>query len=290
MHWTAGYRNKMIYAPVNKIIPFSNVDGPSNRTAIFFQGCPFNCLFCHNPETINMCVNCGVCVKNCPVQALSFDGEGKVVWDKSKCVQCDTCLKVCPHNASPKITWMSVPDVMKEIKRTLPYIAGITTSGGECTLHNEFLIELFTEVQKLGKTCLIDSNGSFDFEADPRVLEVCDGVMLDVKAYPEEWHRHLIGADRDIVLKNLHYLLEHDKLYEVRTLIFPGRDEENEAAVRYVSEVIGDRCFYKIIRYRPFGVREKYLPELGEFTTDEDYALKYVELAKSLGAEKAYII
>ena len=33
-------------APVNRIIPFSNVDGPGNRTAVFFQGCPFNCLFC----------------------------------------------------------------------------------------------------------------------------------------------------------------------------------------------------------------------------------------------------
>jgi pyruvate formate lyase activating enzyme len=46
-------------APVNKIIPFSNVDGPGNRTSIFFQGCPFNCLFCHNPETIHLCVSCG---------------------------------------------------------------------------------------------------------------------------------------------------------------------------------------------------------------------------------------
>ena len=237
-----------------------------------------------------MCVNCGVCVKNCPVQALSFDDSGNVVWNKGKCVQCDTCIKVCTHCSSPKITRMSVADVLKEIRRTLPYIAGITTSGGECTQQNEFLIELFTEVQKLGKTCLIDSNGSFDFESDPRVLSVCDGVMLDVKAYPEEWHRHLIGHDREIVLKNLHYLLEQGKLYEVRTLIFPGRDDENEAAVRYVSEVIGDRCFYKIIRYRPFGVREKYLAELGEFTTSEDYAMKYAELAKSLGAAKAYVI
>ena len=237
-----------------------------------------------------MCVNCGVCVKNCPVQALSFDNSGSVVWDKGKCVQCDTCIKVCPHCSSPKITMMSVADVMKEIRRTLPYIAGITTSGGECTQQNEFLIELFTEVQKLGKTCLIDSNGSFDFESDPRVLSVCDGVMLDVKAYPAEWHRHLTGHDREIVLKNLCYLLEQGKLYEVRTLIFPGRDDDNEAAVRFVSKVIGDRCFYKIIRYRPFGVREKYLPELGDFTTDEDYAMKYVELAKSLGAAKAYII
>ena len=45
MRWTAEFKNKMIYAPINKIIPFSNVDGPSNRTAIFFQGCPFNYVY-----------------------------------------------------------------------------------------------------------------------------------------------------------------------------------------------------------------------------------------------------
>ena len=38
-------------ARVNKIIPFSSVDGPGNRTAIFLQGCNINCLYCHNPET-----------------------------------------------------------------------------------------------------------------------------------------------------------------------------------------------------------------------------------------------
>ncbi len=43
----------MTEALVNKILPFSSVDGPGNRTAIFFQGCNFNCLYCHNPETIN---------------------------------------------------------------------------------------------------------------------------------------------------------------------------------------------------------------------------------------------
>ena len=39
-------------ATINKIIPMSLVDGPGNRTAIFFQGCNFNCSYCHNPETI----------------------------------------------------------------------------------------------------------------------------------------------------------------------------------------------------------------------------------------------
>ena len=48
----------MITAPVNKIIPFSSVDGPGNRTAVFFQGCNWDCCYCHNPETRNMCTGC----------------------------------------------------------------------------------------------------------------------------------------------------------------------------------------------------------------------------------------
>ena len=277
-------------APVNKIIPFSNVDGPGNRTSIFFQGCPFNCLFCHNPETIRLCLSCGLCVEKCPAGALSFDETGHVIWDSGRCVQCDTCIKVCPHDSSPKIRWMTVEDVLSEIRRTLPYIEGITTSGGECTLQNEFLIALFTKVQKLGKTCLIDSNGSFDFEKDPRVLAVSEGVMLDVKAVEKSWSDELISFPREPVFKNLDYLLSVGKLYEVRTLIFPGRDRENETTVRYVAEHIQDGCFYKIIRYRPYGVRERYQKLLGEFETDAEYAEHFAQLARELGAEKAYVV
>ncbi|MCJ7688800.1 MAG: glycine radical enzyme activase, partial [Clostridiaceae bacterium] len=32
----------MIKGLVNRIIPFSSVDGPGNRTAIFLEGCNFN--------------------------------------------------------------------------------------------------------------------------------------------------------------------------------------------------------------------------------------------------------
>ena len=277
-------------APVNKIIPFSNVDGPGNRTAIFFQGCPFNCLFCHNPETIRLCRSCGLCVGKCPAGALGFDENGQVVWDGLKCAQCDTCIKLCPHNASPKIRWMTVGDVMAEIRRAAPYIEGITTSGGECTLQNEFLIELFTEAKKLGKTCLIDSNGSFDFEKDPRVLNVSEGVMLDVKAVGQVWSDELISHPREVVLHNLDYLLSVGKLYEVRTILFPGRDRENGETVRYVAEHIGSRCFYKLIRYRPYGVREAYQKLLGEDETDAEYAERFAALARSLGAEKAYVV
>ncbi|MEA3424244.1 MAG: radical SAM protein [Bacillota bacterium] len=38
---------------INKIINFSSVDGPGNRLVVFVQGCNLNCIYCHNPETID---------------------------------------------------------------------------------------------------------------------------------------------------------------------------------------------------------------------------------------------
>ena len=37
---------------VASTIAFSNVDGPGNRFVVFLQGCNFDCVACHNPQTI----------------------------------------------------------------------------------------------------------------------------------------------------------------------------------------------------------------------------------------------
>ena len=92
----------MITAPVNKIIPFSSVDGPGNRTAVFFQGCNWDCCYCHNPETRNMCTGCMACVQVCPVGALQNE-NGKVHFFPERCVGCDTCIKTCRFGSSPRI-------------------------------------------------------------------------------------------------------------------------------------------------------------------------------------------
>ena len=276
-------------APVNKIILFSNVDGPGNRTSVFFQGCNFRCRFCHNPETMRLCSHCGTCVSACPAGALSLS-SGEVVWDPAACRQCDTCLRVCPGSASPRIRWMTAEEIVREIRRAFPYIEGITVSGGECTLQAEFLLELFPLVRAEGKTCLLDSNGSYDFGADPRLLECCDGVMLDVKAVEPEWSRFLLGVSPDMVLRNLDFLLDAGKLQEVRTVILPGRNRENEETVRYTAARIGNACDYRIIRYRPFGVREDQQVVLGRAEAGREYAERFASLARSLSAEKAFVV
>lgn len=275
-------------APINRIIPFSNVDGPGNRMAIFFQSCPFECMYCHNPETIRMCVACGKCVEQCPVQALKKEGT-QILWDESKCVQCDTCIKVCPNLSSPKIRWMTTDDLMEEIKKVRIFIRGITVSGGECTQHRDFLVELFTKVKQLGLTCLIDSNGSYDFSQDYELMDVCDGVMLDVKATNDDFHQKLTHADNALVMKNLEVLLEHKKLEEVRTVILPTFPDFNEETVRTVSRIIQGKCRYKLLRYRPFGVRTEGLDFCGQIITSEAEAERLKAIAKEEGSDSVII-
>lgn len=48
------------------------------------------------PKPTKDCVTCGVCAKNCPVQAIDcvhFKADTK------KCISCMRCVKQCPHNA-----------------------------------------------------------------------------------------------------------------------------------------------------------------------------------------------
>ena len=165
-------------ALINKIINFSNVDGPGNRMAIFFQSCPFSCLYCHNPETINLCKNCGKCIEFCPKKAISLDDNNKIVWNETKCINCDTCIKICPNLSSPKTRYYTIDELFEKIKQIKPFIRGITVSGGECTNWSKFLLELFPKVKKLGLTCLIDSNGCTDFKEIEELINISDGVML----------------------------------------------------------------------------------------------------------------
>lgn len=251
----------MIKAKINKIIDSSVVDGPGNRTAIFFQGCNFNCKYCHNPETINHCANCFECVSKCPAHALSIVNN-EVIWNKDICVNCDTCIKVCRHNASPKVQNLSVEEVVEHIKKNMPFIRGITTSGGECTLQKDFLVELFKETRKLGLTNFVDSNGSLRFSDYPELVKYMDAVMLDVKSIDRDEHTELTCRSNEMVLENARYLASIGKLFEIRTVVIDNY-LNNRRTVSEITNMLREyqkisEIRYKIIRFRHFGVREEY--------------------------------
>lgn len=247
-------------APVNRIIPFSSVDGPGNRTAVFLQGCNFDCRYCHNPETIHACVRCGACVAVCPAGALKMEG-GEVRYDWERCKMCDECIHACPHSSCPRIRPMTAEDCMREIEKQIPFIRGVTVSGGDCTLHRDFLLALARLVRARGLGFLLDSNGNYDFSVDSELLNAIDGVMLDVKAWDEAEHLRLTGTDNSRVKRNLDFLARAGKLEEVRTVVAPdwmNPEETVDAVCRRLVSLGAQDVRYKIIRYRPMGVRSEY--------------------------------
>ena len=47
----------------------------------------------------------------------------------------------------------------------------------------------------LTSTCLVDSNGMLSETGWEKLLPVCDGAMLDLKAWGSECHQQLTGRD-----------------------------------------------------------------------------------------------
>ncbi|MDO4438904.1 MAG: YjjW family glycine radical enzyme activase [Eubacteriales bacterium] len=270
---------------VNKIIPFSCVDGPGNRSSIFFQACDFRCRYCHNPETQALCINCGACVEVCPTGALSLL-DGKVIWNEDKCCACDKCLGVCTHNSTPKTKLMTVDDIVAELGTALPFITGITVSGGECTFYHRFITRLFRRFHELGKTAFADTNGQLLFKDMPWLTDEMDMAMLDIKAWSEDKHRLLTGRGNKTVIENFHYLADINKLYEVRTVVIPDY-LDNEETVTEVSKVLKNYpdIRYKLIKFRPWGVR----PAMNVSVPSDEYMNRLKKLAMDIGVSEVVI-
>ena len=270
-------------APVNKIIPFSCVDGPGNRTAVFLQGCNQACLYCHNPETIHMCARCGRCAAVCPTGALRQQEDGSVSYDIERCCLCDACLKACPHMSSPRIRMMTGEDVLREIKENFPFIKGVTVSGGECTLHPAFLREFFTLIQAEGKTTFIDTNGQTPLWEQEALLAVTDKTMIDLKSAEDGEHLSMSGLTAAMPMENIRRLAPMGKIFEIRTVVVPGL-LDNRRTVEMGARLIADypEIRYKLIRYRPFGVRG----EMPQTPMPDDALMGELEqLARSIGVQ-----
>lgn len=232
----------MISATVSKILNYSCVDGPGNRMVLFLQGCNYRCKNCHNPQTIDMCNQCGDCVPNCPTQSLQLTTQNNkpfVVWSMTTCTECDACLTTCNKQSTPKTQQLTVTDTLALIRDNLFFINGITVTGGEATLQLPYIIALFKAIKSDPSlqhlSCMIDSNGSLSITGWQSVSPYLDGAMIDLKAWNNTTHRWLTGRDNDRVLASICWLSQHQKLYEIRLLQIPNVTDYEQ----YIDDIAG---------------------------------------------------
>lgn len=241
--------------PVSRIIPSSAVDGPGNRAAVFVQGCDLMCAYCHNPETRRMCVSCGECVSVCPTGALTLNA-GRVEWARENCIWCDACIRACRLSSSPRVEYLSADEIIARLSDALPFIEGLTLSGGECTLYPSEAAELARAAHALGKTFFVDTNGARPLEAWRELADAMDMAMVDLKAHGADLER-LTGSGENAAEANIAALAEEGKLFELRTVIALGVMDA-EAAVELGARLTAPypEVIYKLIRFRPQGVKQ----------------------------------
>ncbi|MEG0759443.1 MAG: 4Fe-4S dicluster domain-containing protein [Raoultibacter sp.] len=77
--------------------------GLSFRVVASFEYCVFPeaSLFHYSSS----CHFCGIpaCLQACPMNAITKNDEGIVLYDSSLCIACQSCVKACPHG-SPKLS------------------------------------------------------------------------------------------------------------------------------------------------------------------------------------------
>ena len=227
--------------PLNKVLPFANVDGIGNRTSIFVQGCDLRCIYCHNPET----------------QDVKF-----------------------------KEREVSIEDLIQEIEPYLPYVRGVTVSGGEPTLYYKQLTVLFEELHKKNLTCYVDSHGYFDREKIASLIDITDKFLFDVKTIGPS--NDLIGVDKKCNLENLQYLLQIDKVEEVRHVALTSLvDSEN--VVRQVSEILKNypSVLFKIIKVHTRGCRNESL--ITDTVPSNTFMSKLGRIASEIGVERVKV-
>lgn len=245
---------------VARTLHSSVVDGPGHRFVVFLQGCNFDCFNCHNPQTIEVCNDCGACLEVCAPGSLSLV-DGIVRFDPDTCTACDRCLSACPIDSSPMVLERSVDSVLDELRPLAPFLSGITVTGGEPTLQVTFLERLFHAVKAddglTHLTTFVDSNGSLDLVSWSRLARVMDGAMIDLKAVSPDVHRRITGVDNSAVLASIRLLYELGRLHEVRLLVIEGLTDTDVELTRYARFLteIDPAVRLRLMAFRHHGVR-----------------------------------
>lgn len=195
-------------ATIFEIQRTSFVDGPGIRTTVFLKGCNLRCKWCHNPESHNpvpqlmvyqnKCTGCGTCKTVCRFQL-------------ADCDLCGECVKHCPHDAR-KICGKqyTVEEVFEEVKKDQLFYetsgGGVTFSGGECMLQNEFLAQILKKCKENGIHTAVDTAGDVPWESFQNVIPYTDLFLYDIKAVSDGLHREGTGVSNQRILENLKHI------------------------------------------------------------------------------------
>jgi len=149
---------------------------------------------------------------------------------------------------------------------------GFTISGGEPLMQHRFVVKLFRAAHMMEIHTALDTNGYLGERLSDEELGVISLVLLDIKTWDPERHRHLTGMEVDPVLAFARRLAARKTPVWLRFVLVPGLtdDPEDIAHVAPFTAGLGNVERVDVLPFHQMG-RYKW-KELGM-----DYTLQDVE-------------
>ncbi len=140
-------------------------------------------------------------------------------------------------------------ELYQELSKYFPFINGITFSGGEALLQQQFIIS-FCKLVDSELSIIIDTNASVEIDAE--LIGLVTGFYVDLKVIDNVEHIKLTKLGNELVLKNIEKLEMLGKLLEIRTVDYPGYSQTS--TINYVKN--NSKSKHKLLKYNSKGVRE----------------------------------
>jgi len=189
---------------------YSLHDGSGIRTIVFFKGCPLNCPWCSNPESISSTI--------------------QKVRIHNKCIHCHHCdfdIDECPTGAMTEFgKYMTIDEVLIEIQKDMIFFrtsnGGVTLSGGEVLSQSIFAKELLKRLKSLGINTTIETSGQGSTQSLIELAPYLDLILFDLKIMDDKKSRLLLGADINLIKLNIKTLIFMNKRVIPRVPLIPG--------------------------------------------------------------------
>jgi pyruvate formate lyase activating enzyme len=161
----------------------------------------------------------------------TVDGPGVrvVAWTAGcmwRCLYCHNPDTWTMSNGIP-VTIAKATEELRKYRHGLKVMSGgFTLSGGEPLMQHRFAVKLFTAAKGMGIHTALDSNGYYGDRLSDAELELIDLVLLDLKTWDPERHRHLTGMDVAPTLEFARRLAARGLPVWARYVLVPGLTDD----------------------------------------------------------------
>ena len=149
-------------------------------------------------------------------------------------------------------------------------------------MQDRFAVKLLTGAKLMGIHTALDTNGVLGNRLSDAELEQIDLVLLDIKTWDTERHRHLTGMDNGPTLDFARRLASRKRPIWVRFVLVPGLTDDDEN-VSQIANFAGSLGSVERVDVLPFH-------QMGRFKWNElklNYTLNDVEPPSREAVERA---